>query len=300
MTQPFTNSKFCQKTSLIINNKQIINDIYDTLKANFSCKIEKLCGTEYIKENETYKLDESEQLCFTFDFINNHYFIYATTINYKKYCILMDPKNKKYLLVKIRFADDIYKNTLLFGNIIWTENGWIFYAADILMKSGQFFKKMAFHNRIKIIKKLLEDEYINDNILNTFSIISKPYYDITNLSKYLSCLHNIKLPLDSISIKRDNTTFGFMGVHINENTTPENNLMNTEQEQEMDIKITNLPDVFEVYKNNNFIGIAYIPTLRISQYVNNLFEDTNKDIIKIKCSYNNKFEKWTPQIPSSK
>ena len=113
-------------------------------------------------------------------------------------------------------------------------------------------------------------------------------------------MHNIKLPLDSISIKRDNTTFGFMGVHINENTTPENNLMNTEQEQEMDIKITNLPDVFEVYKNNNFIGIAYIPTLRISQYVNNLFEDTNKDIIKIKCSYNNKFEKWTPQIPSSK
>ncbi len=70
MTQPFTNSKFCQKTSLIINNKQIINDIYDTLKANFSCKIEKLCGTEYIKENETYKLEESEQLCFTFGNLN--------------------------------------------------------------------------------------------------------------------------------------------------------------------------------------------------------------------------------------
>ena len=150
MTQPFTNSKFCQKTSLIINNKQIINDIYDTLKANFSCKIEKLCGTGYIKENETYKLEERDQLCFTFDFINNHYFIYATTINYKKYCILMDPKNKKYLLVKIRFADDIYKNTLLFGNIIWTENGWIFYAADILMKSGQFFKKRHFITELKL------------------------------------------------------------------------------------------------------------------------------------------------------
>jgi hypothetical protein len=63
---------------------------------------------------------------------------------------------------------------------------------------------------------------------------------------------------------------------------------------------TDEPDVYNLYDNENTlisqkIGIAYVPSLKISKMLRIAFKDKNAaTTIKYKCIYNNKFEKWEP------
>lgn len=63
---------------------------------------------------------------------------------------------------------------------------------------------------------------------------------------------------------------------------------------------TDEPDVYNLYDNENTlttqkIGIAYVPSLKISKMLRMAFRDKNAaTTIKYKCLYNEKFEKWEP------
>lgn len=66
------------------------------------------------------------------------------------------------------------------------------------------------------------------------------------------------------------------------------------------IRKTDIPDIFNLYildnDNQDFcIGIAYIQTLAVSQYINNLFNlNPELDKFEIECQYDTKFKKWKP------
>ena len=56
---------------------------------------------------------------------------------------------------------------------------------------------------------------------------------------------------------------------------------------------TNISDVYQIYdKNNERLGIAHIPNLKISLYCKKIFEEKNKEYFN--CVYNNNFKKWIP------
>jgi hypothetical protein len=59
------------------------------------------------------------------------------------------------------------------------------------------------------------------------------------------------------------------------------------------IKKTNIPDVYYLYENKeeNKIGIAHIPNIKISLYCSKVIGDQP---MKFNCIYNNKFDKWIP------
>jgi len=61
------------------------------------------------------------------------------------------------------------------------------------------------------------------------------------------------------------------------------------------IKNTHTPDIYQLYQNNTFIGNACVNTLSVSKFCLNIFKDTSlNDTFKVECTYNTKFNKWTP------
>lgn len=63
---------------------------------------------------------------------------------------------------------------------------------------------------------------------------------------------------------------------------------------------TEYPDVYNVYDNENTmtskkLGVALIPNLKTSKIIRNAFKNKNSvSAIKVKCKYDDKFNKWYP------
>jgi len=76
---------------------------------------------------------------------------------------------------------------------------------------------------------------------------------------------------------------------------------NCEEYKILWITKTEEPDVYNVYDNENTLttqklGIALVPSLQISKMIRMSFRDKNAaTIVKFKCLFNNKFNKWEPR-----
>ena len=66
------------------------------------------------------------------------------------------------------------------------------------------------------------------------------------------------------------------------------------------IKKTDYPDVYNLYLKNKmeseprYISIAYIPTIKHSQYLLTLFNEYSDSDIIVKCKYAIDYKKWIP------
>ena len=75
---------------------------------------------------------------------------------------------------------------------------------------------------------------------------------------------------------------------------------NNELDKILWISQTDYPDVYNLYNNDNIltsqkIGIALIPNLLTSKIIRSAFKNKNSvSLIKVKCLYNNIFNKWYP------
>ena len=74
-------------------------------------------------------------------------------------------------------------------------------------------------------------------------------------------------------------------------------ITNNSNELVFQILKTSKPEIFELYLKNNDsitkVDVAYISSINQSKFVNSLFNG-NKENIKVKCKYNNIFNKWEP------
>ena len=63
------------------------------------------------------------------------------------------------------------------------------------------------------------------------------------------------------------------------------------------IRKTSNPDIYEIFEvnTNTMAGVACIPTMKVSKYMRNIFENKNVvDKVEIRCEYSEKFKKWIP------
>jgi hypothetical protein len=61
------------------------------------------------------------------------------------------------------------------------------------------------------------------------------------------------------------------------------------------VKKTSQPDVYELYSDNIFVDMAYIPNLKTSKKMREKFMDINLvSKISLVCNYSDKFNKWYP------
>ena len=65
------------------------------------------------------------------------------------------------------------------------------------------------------------------------------------------------------------------------------------KKDKLKLEKTDISDVYQIYnKDDEKLGIAHIPNLKISLYCKKIFEDKNKEYFN--CIYNNHFKKWIP------
>jgi hypothetical protein len=80
-------------------------------------------------------------------------------------------------------------------------------------------------------------------------------------------------------------------------TSSTSNTINTEKRRLL-VRKTNLPDVYELHdKNMVYLSYACVPSLTVSRYLRELFENKNiVDIVEVDCYFSQQFKKWLPIV----
>ena len=103
--------------------------------------------------------------------IGNSYFLFLTRHrdeSGKNVCFYIDRKIVKgydyprIIFVHYRFAEPLFQNTLIDGDLIKTDNGWKFLWNDIYCYKNKNVSHQSFLKRMAILKKILHTEYTYD------------------------------------------------------------------------------------------------------------------------------------------
>lgn len=119
--------------------------------------------------------------------------------------------------------------------------------------------------------------------------------------KYTNMKDNIYLDKSVIDAQFDIPSIKSSDTHnicVTTNTGP-SMYKSIHKDREFYVKNTELPDTFELYdEKKELYGIACVPTLQASQYLNTMFKDTMlNEMKKIVFVYNNNFKnKWVPKL----
>lgn len=178
------------------------NDIKDIILDNLFS----LYGIRIIQKHY-FKLDESN-----IQYINkiphliclrtngNPYYLFFTLYNDIPIIYFIDKKihpgyeKPRIILSKGRFDISLFKNTLIDGEMVKTNNGkWIFIINDIISYKNVKLDTKTLPERLVILYNLLNENYVEDNVMDVCKFKIKTYYfpckksvdELINLSKKL-------------------------------------------------------------------------------------------------------------------
>ena len=239
---------------------------------------------------------------------NKKYYVYITKKKdqYTTMYFFADIESKKYyhdfLLIKntlvdffiecdIVFEESFLLEGYLYGSNLYSSNSntsenehsnnkMNYLITDILFK-GKDLIDSEYDKRYDIINELFFNKLSNlKNLNNILDIgihthISESYIPIF--------LNNFIWKKEIISIE-----------HVNNFNKNQKYLQKDTNDKSIDKKIvkTKTSDVFKVFniETNNYEGLLYISTLKISKYINILFKSCDEVILN--CNFNTHFQKW--------
>jgi hypothetical protein len=121
----------------------------------------------------------------------NPYLLYLTKCNYENQVIFIDKKIQhgyfypRIILSKLWFDPDLFKHTLLDGEMVKTNHGdWHFIVNDIICLNGELLHQMNHYKRMFIVNDILEKKYKDDE-MNCCSVFVKRYFRVTQLQDML-------------------------------------------------------------------------------------------------------------------
>jgi hypothetical protein len=281
----------------------IIDYLYNSINLiDYKYKLlQSIDDLKFLKENKHFVSPNfSGKNCFIiFKKIKNDFFsvmIDKKTLKYNK--TFIDINNIKLIPLNLKAKSNIYDGTIFDGKLIKIDNNkQIFQITDVLFLEGQNLLLETIDNKLINIKAYLDKNIKIDNT-------SKITFDINKLYSY----DNIK----TIIIEgKQHPMYNMYGIVFYPNKSGVTILFN---DIEFKSEIKNLdnksaailfkkdfrPDVYETYILNDNkklckCGIAYIPTIKISKYCDNLFtSNTNNTPLVFKCIFNAEYKKWEP------
>lgn len=292
---------FCDKIVYNITNDKykelIVNKLKDK-KINICQKINYYNDKIHKKE-----LLENEYI-FSYKSKGNNYILFCTKINNKNNCFFIDRKiNKGYvypriLLVHYRFSENIYNDTILFGELLLDKIN-TFYFTNILYYSGYSLYKYNIYDKLNNIKKILVNDYISDNNIEPCELKIKKYYNLNkiDIKKNISNITGIEF----ISYNGNKSIFYNLNKNIKKNNFTNKQKINNKimnNNKILKISKTNNIDIYNLYcikKNSLYnLGIARIDSNNSSMLYDNF---KNKDFnykLCVECKYNKFFNKWIP------
>lgn len=324
---------FCNKIAINLLSEKIKKSILDKFNNQYNISItDKNC---YILNSKTLNNIIKNYHLISTKTIGTNYYLYLTKLNDINYCLFIDKKisnGHKYpriISVKYRFSQDLFnKDTLFDGELVrYNNTKWLFIINDLVVYKNNRLNKNIIE-KIEIINDIMMNQYKKDNIIEICPLQIKKYFKPNNLNylineflpklnykcngiyftplniKYSKLLFLIK---DNENVKDNNLKGSEPKVINNSITKRKKIIINDDQDNNIIFKIvkTVQPDIYELHiEDNNSIvkhSIAYLPTLKCSKNINNIFKENKEQDKYVICTYNIPFDKWTPisEISSS-
>jgi len=312
------NSEICEPLDFSSKQK-IINYLYNKLELyKYSYNIlDNLAKVKYLECNEHYV---------TPNFKGINYLLLVANINNQNYCILIDKKTLSYnklsidiknvniCKLKITLPESMYEGTIIDGKII---NNKVFLIQECYFLMGENLLNKDLSKKFLQLNDLINNHFKN-YLNNTITFKLNKLYRYNELKELISNLTNLTHNTNGLIFfpKTSGKTFVFL-----ENKTEKINIISKSEEiikaepvylsnnldylktrkysfeESTTFKIlflerTDILDVYNIYDESNLkLGIAGIPTLKISQMCDNIIKD---DLIKFKCVFCKQFNKWIP------
>tara|TARA_B110001469_G_scaffold127429_1_gene148288 strand:+ start:7403 stop:8380 length:978 start_codon:yes stop_codon:yes gene_type:complete len=294
-------TNFCNKrVENIISNElkqYILSDIKNRTNITFNSRYAKLFNDKY-KNN----LNNPHIACLKTS--GTPYLLFFTKINNINYCLLIDKKINtghtypKIFIVNLKFNSILYNGTLFEIELLRDKNNnWQILISDIYYYDNNIiYKNINIIDRINTIHEILNNKYNYDSE-QICPIYIKKYFEVNCISNIFNnfvenCNYNIRgIYLIPININYSNLLY----------IIKKEDDLNQIKKNNFNFKIVkhSKPEIFELYlKNDNGfekINYAYIPNIKTSKYVDDLFKNVSDDSdIIVECIFNSKFNKWIP------
>jgi hypothetical protein len=257
-----------------------------------------------------------------------NYFLFLTNIDNINYAFYIDRKIKqgytcpRIISVKYSFSDDIFKDTLIDGELVKdSKNNWMFLMSDLIISEGVLLKQNITH-RINTLYSILNDKYREDKYMDICPLAVKRLFSYGEYNELLTqFLPNLKygvrgLYFNSLNTKHANHLFLYPKDNSDTNSKNYNSIKHknklkitkiTEEknvrELTFEIKKTIQPEIYDLYyldENKHMVKYenARISTMKTSKLISKLFKEN--DEIYVLCKFNSKFNKWEPYNSSEK
>lgn len=318
-----------EKIQDIRTKKIIINYLFDNLNLSdyryiLLTNIKKLI---YLQKNQHYVSPNFKGFNYLIIFMTLNDKQICVAINRKK---LKYQKNNiifdyiDIIKLNIQATKSIYKGTIFDGKIINKKKKYIFLIQDCYLLMNNKLINTELHQKLNTINSILSKQFTFNSCSNFLFKLNKLYtYDsleklITNIipkitresyytqgliffPKYsginIIYVENKKTDLPISQIKNnDLNNINKESINIIRNLTSfltkrNYSYENNNKKKHLIIKTT-IPDVYEVWINNEKQSIAHIPNIKISHYCQNIFKNNNSAYMN--CVYYNQFKKWIP------
>ena len=227
-------------------------------------------------------------------------------------CFIINKRTKKYEQILCSFDKTLSLGTILYGTKINYKNKPFFTFEDIYYFKGK-----------KLIRNFKEKQIYINKVFQTvknysnFMVFGFPVYN-NSYKELIGNIKNIYYPIYSIQF-RDNSV-------NNPYLTKLYETVKNIKSAVFCVKPDTVVDIYKLYcKNNEFYGIAHIPNIKISIFMNEIFreikENRNIDFIEesdeeefekndnsniintkinIECVFNEKFKAWIPNNKTDK
>lgn len=311
--------------AIIINDLSLKNKIIDYLFnsidiSNFRYNmLDNMQKLHYLKDNIHYLSP---------NFKGYNYFIIFTKINNLNYCCLIDKKKLSYhrnkvnvkntniFKIKINPSNSIYNGTILDCKLIKKENRYYMMIKDCYMMMGNNILNMEMKDKMKFINCIINNQFSGNDCKNFKFKINRlyEYDDLKNVVENIIPKCEIEIMGLIFYPKFSGITTIYMEkkvekVEISNNTEKiDNNSYHlikniveflSEREYSYEngkivkliIEKTNITDVYNLYENNERIGIAHIPNIKTSIYLQNNIDNDKKEV---ECVFSKKFNKYIP------
>lgn len=171
---------------------------------------------------------------------------------------------------------------------------------QILIKSGDI-KKNNIIDRYNCILDIITNDYQENILIQQFGLQLTPLFYKKDFEYIINNYQDtINYNINGIYIHHNNNTYLYIiNKLIPNKPTIEKPIVKDTNEIVLKITKTNKPDIYNLFCNNNeFVGIANIPSLKCSKFIKDMLKDKDYEIVE--CGYHRIFNKWEPTKISTK
>lgn len=317
---------FCEKTGYNVCSNDYKQGILDELKTRFDVTSTDKSVRMYDASRHKIVLQRHPYFM-SIKSIGNTYFLYLTRHKGIPTTFLIDRKilrgysYPRIIMVRYRFADYLYRGTLIEGDLIKPTTDatpWKFVWSDLLIKGGIDVRTRPFPSRVETLRKILENDYIRDPYLEVTDIRVKQYFPyneigVKNITAMLStanykiqgvCFTNARemKPSLLICIESRQSAPVSEARKLAKQARQTKHDPSTEGIFHLYIGPGHSTGLYQLYcsKMGKIIkhSIARIDGLQCLKFVRSVCKDENR--VMVECEYNDNFEKFVPKSVSTR